>query len=132
MMNHFVPQHNSYATLEDVNIDQKGTTTTFFCPKPISTRKLRWNFFQQNEEYDSSSPPPYLIGSPPVRASNPLMKDEQFGCEEQILQSTSPSGTSSPSSPFRKGGCVRMKFGVNSAAKVRVVGFESHLPAVAY
>ncbi|WJX11078.1 hypothetical protein P8452_01729 [Trifolium repens] len=129
-MNHFILQHNSYETPQDVNFDQKGTN--FICPKPISTRQLKWNFFQQNEEYDLSSPPPYFLGSPPVRASNPLMKDEQFGCEEQILQSISPSGSSSPSSPFRKSGCVKMKFGVKSSAKVRVVGFENHLPTVAY
>ncbi|CAJ2673369.1 unnamed protein product [Trifolium pratense] len=129
-MNHFVLQHNSYETPENVDFDQKGTNN-FICPKPISTRRLILNFCQQNEEYDSSSPPPYFLGSPPVRASNPLMKDEQFGCVEQILQSTSPCGSSSPSSPFRKGGCVRMKFG-DKSAKVRVVGFESHLPAVAY
>jgi len=155
-MNHFVLQHNSYATPEDVSFDQKGT---FFCPKPIPTRQLGWKFCQENEGYDSnvgtelldiiqnkkvSSSPPYFLGSPPVRASNPLVQDEQFKWEERIPQSTpvvssSPglssssasSGLSSPSSPFRKGGCVRMKFGVRSA-KVRVVGFDCHVPAVAY
>ena len=156
-MNHFALQHNSYATPEDVSFDQKGIS---FCSKPIPTRQLRWKFCQENEGYDSnvetellaiiqnkedSSSPPYFLGSPPVRVSNPLVQDEQFRWEEQIPQSTpavssspglsSPSsassGLSSPSSPFRKGGCVRMKFGVKSA-KVRVVGFDCHVPAVAY
>jgi len=147
-MNHFVLQHNSYATPEDVSFDQKGIS---FCSKPIPTRQLRLKFCQENEGYDSnvgtelldiiqnkevsSSSPPYFLGSPPVRASNPLVQDEQFKWEEHIPQSTpvasSSPGLSSPSSPFQKGGCVRMKFGVKSA-KLRVVGFDCHVPAVAY
>lgn len=146
-MNHFVLQHNSYATPE-VSFDQKGT---FFYPKPIPRKQLGWKFCQENEGHDSnvgtelldiiqnkevSSSPPYFLGSPPVRVSNPLVQDEQFTWEEHIPQSTpvvssASSGLSSPSSPFRRRGCVRMKFGVKSA-KVRVVGFDCHVPAVAY
>ena len=148
-MNHFVPQQKE-------TIETKGITT-IVCPKPNPTRQfIRWKFCQQNEPFDSnvgtelidiivenkkfSSSPPYFIGSPPVRASNPLIQDEKFRCEKHISQSTnvissSPSDSfgnkSSPScSPLRKGGCVRMKFGAK--AKVRVVGFDCHVPSVAY
>jgi hypothetical protein len=89
-MNHFVLQHNSYATPQDVSFDQKGI---FFCPKPIPTRQLRLKFCQENEgtelldiiqNKEVSSSPPYFLGSPPVRASNPLVQDEQFKWEEHI------------------------------------------------
>ncbi|KAK7267279.1 hypothetical protein RIF29_19946 [Crotalaria pallida] len=84
--------------------------------------------------------PPYFLGSPPVRAANPLIQDDQFGYAKNTPQptfsisssSSSPSlaSASSPSSPWRKGGCVRTKFGIKSAT-VRVEGFDCHLHAVA-
>ncbi|RDX98732.1 hypothetical protein CR513_18299 [Mucuna pruriens] len=91
------------------------------------------------EEFANSSPP-YFCGSPPVRATNPLIQDARFGDEQSTLVSTisSPSGLLSPSSASRKGGCARMKFGLKPAA-VRVEGFDclgrdcqnSGIPAVA-
>ncbi|KAK7344979.1 hypothetical protein VNO77_15296 [Canavalia gladiata] len=99
---------------------------------------------EQNSNLEASSPP-FFFGSPPVRAVNPLVKDSQFGCEKLTPQSrssfssspglsspTSASSTAlfSPSSPLRKGGCVRMKFG-NKTAAVRVVGFDCNVPAFA-
>ena len=155
--------------------DQRGTV---ICPKPrrvgvfpnMPTRPLRWQFCQQGEELQNfqdiifkesnygeelhanqleASSPPFFHGSPPVRAANPLIQDEQFGYEKYHItppQSTyaissspclsSPSSSassslSSPSSSLRKGGCtVRMKYGAKSAA-VKVVGFDCHVPAVA-
>ncbi|KAA8547801.1 hypothetical protein F0562_004230 [Nyssa sinensis] len=89
-----------------------------------------------------ASSPPFFSGSPPSRASNPLVLDTRFGDEKltalSALPSPSPLGLSSPSSSACKGGCVRMKFG-NKPAAVRVEGFDclnrdrqnSSIPAVA-
>ncbi|XP_021296495.1 uncharacterized protein LOC110425794 [Herrania umbratica] len=86
-----------------------------------------------------ASSPPFFCGSPPSRAANPLVQDARFGDERlaalSTLQIPSPS---SPSSSARKGGCVRMKFGLKPAA-VRVEGFDclnrdrqnSSIPAMA-
>ncbi|GLT34036.1 hypothetical protein SLA2020_085820 [Shorea laevis] len=89
-----------------------------------------------------ASSPPFFCGSPPSRAANPLVHDARFGDERLTpipsLQIPSPSGLSSPSSATRKGGCVRMKYGLKPAA-VRVEGFDclnrdrqnSSIPAMA-
>ncbi|GAA0175647.1 hypothetical protein LIER_28779 [Lithospermum erythrorhizon] len=71
--------------------------------------------------------PPFFCGSPPSRASNPLVQDSKFGYEKAIPVSpnsiTIPSGLgSSPSSATTKGGCMRVNFGNNPA--VRVEGFD--------
>ncbi|KAI5339134.1 hypothetical protein L3X38_018406 [Prunus dulcis] len=70
---------------------------------------------------DVASSPPYFCGSPPSRASNPLIQDARFGDEKftPVSASPSPSTLSSP----RKAGCVRMKYGLKPAA-VRVEGFD--------
>lgn len=94
---------------------------------------------EQSATHEASSPP-YFCGSPPTRAANPLVQDDRFGDERfaaalSTLQVPSPS---SPSSSARKGGCVRMKFGLKPAT-VRVEGFDclnrdrqnSSIPAMA-
>ncbi|KAG7021608.1 hypothetical protein SDJN02_15334 [Cucurbita argyrosperma subsp. argyrosperma] len=63
--------------------------------------------------------PPFFWGSPPSRASNPLVQDEQFGNRNNMYQAS--EGPPSPST--RKGGCARMKFGHRPAA-VRIEGFD--------
>lgn len=98
--------------------------------------------FQQEshgEEFANqvASSPPYFCGSPPVRAANPLVQDARFG-DEMNAAIISPSGLPSPTSTSRKGGCVRVSFGLKPAA-VRVEGFDclnrdrqnSSVPAVA-
>ncbi|ESW24751.1 hypothetical protein PHAVU_004G156900 [Phaseolus vulgaris] len=67
-----------------------------------------------------ASSPPFYCGSPPSRASNPVIQDEQFGngIENFVPFSLAPP---SPSSSAR--GCVRMKFGHTPAA-VRIEGFD--------
>ncbi|XP_027341545.1 uncharacterized protein LOC113854622 [Abrus precatorius] len=61
-----------------------------------------------------ASPPPFFCGSPPSRASNPLIQDEQFG-----------NGNFSPFTEASSSGrgCVPMKFGHTPAA-VRIEGFD--------
>jgi len=94
------------------------------------------------EEFSNqvASSPPFFCGSPPGRAANPLVQDARFGDEKlcPTLLISSPSGLLSPSSASRKGGCVRMSFGLKPAA-VRVDGFDclnkdcqnSRIPVVA-
>lgn len=67
------------------------------------------------EKFNSqvASSPPYFCGSPPSRASNPVIQDAQFGCD--IVTPPSPR--------VAAGGCVRMKFGHKPAA-VRIEGFD--------
>lgn len=67
-----------------------------------------------------ASSPPYFCGSPPVRASNPVIQDAQFNKEKQAPLSPAPP---SPSSRIGGGGCVRMKF-VHKPAAVRIEGFD--------
>ncbi|BAT72785.1 hypothetical protein VIGAN_01022200 [Vigna angularis var. angularis] len=70
-----------------------------------------------------ASSPPFFCGSPPSRASNPVIQDEQFG-----NGNFSPFGNGS-FSPFTETssssarGCVPMKFGQTQAA-VRIEGFD--------
>lgn len=65
------------------------------------------------------SSPPFFCGSPPSRASNPVIQDAQFGNDR--LTPLTPGLESSPSSSTRKSG--RVKFGQKPAA-VRVEGFN--------
>ncbi|XVF09602.1 hypothetical protein REPUB_Repub07fG0107900 [Reevesia pubescens] len=72
-----------------------------------------------------ASSPPFFCGSPPSRASNPVIQDAQFNNEKQLPPISSPVPPPSPSSSPRiaGGGCVRMKFGHKPAA-VRIEGFD--------
>ncbi|XP_050203292.1 uncharacterized protein LOC126653440 [Mercurialis annua] len=69
--------------------------------------------------YQVASSPPFYCGSPPSRASNPVIQDAQFGNEK--ITHFSP-GPLSPSSR-KGGGCVPMTYGHKPAA-VRVEGFD--------
>ncbi|KAK8489548.1 hypothetical protein V6N12_018590 [Hibiscus sabdariffa] len=113
------------------------------CPKPIRTFRWPTNNCYQSEMPDSDdgtdlldmilsgggygvestdlmeSSPPYFCGSPPSRASNPLIQDVRFNTD--MVHITSPAPLYSPSS--RGGGCVRVKFGQKPAA-VRIEGFD--------
>ncbi|XVF12311.1 hypothetical protein REPUB_Repub08aG0105200 [Reevesia pubescens] len=69
-----------------------------------------------------ASSPPFYCGSPPSRASNPVIQDVQFN-NEKLLHPLSSPAPPSPSSRIAGGGCVRMKFGHKPAA-VRIEGFD--------
>ncbi|MBA0704634.1 hypothetical protein Golax_016879 [Gossypium laxum] len=83
-----------------------------------------------------ASSPPFFCGSPPSRATNPVVQDARFGDERVAALSVSQSPSPSPSA--HKGGCVRMSFGLKPAA-IRVEGFDclnrdsqnSRIPAMA-
>ncbi|KAG5022088.1 hypothetical protein AAZX31_07G088000 [Glycine max] len=68
-----------------------------------------------------ASSPPFFCGSPPSRASNPVIQDEQFGSNGNESFGSFSLAPPSPSSSAR--GCVRMKFGHTPAA-VRIEGFD--------
>lgn len=76
----------------------------------------------------AASSPPFFFGSPPSRASNPLIQDAHFGNENfvpfppPLATLTSPS-SSSPSSARKNGGGCGVKFG-HKPAPVRIEGFN--------
>lgn len=76
----------------------------------------------ERSSYQVASSPPFYCGSPPSRASNPVVQDAQFGNGRMTPLSPAPPSPSS-SSTHIGGGCVRMKFGHKLAA-VRVEGFD--------
>ena len=66
-----------------------------------------------------ASSPPFFCGSPPSRASNPVIQDEHFGNSGNIA----PFLPAQPMLSSRNGGCVRMKSGDKPVA-VRIEGFD--------
>lgn len=76
------------------------------------------SYYPERSGVQVASSPPFFCGSPPSRASNPVIQDEQFGNGNVGAFSMAPS---SPSSSARS--CVRMKFGHTPAA-VRIEGFD--------
>ncbi|XP_047171484.1 uncharacterized protein LOC124839641 [Vigna umbellata] len=73
-----------------------------------------------------ASSPPFFCGSPPTRASNPVIQDEQFGNGNFSPfgnGSFSPFTETSSSVSSSARGCVPMKFGQTQAA-VRIEGFD--------
>ncbi|KAL5550586.1 hypothetical protein UlMin_000762 [Ulmus minor] len=103
---------------------------------------MKYNGAEQSMTQLASSPPPFFCGSPLSRAANPLTQDARFKDEKvasfQAFPFPPPSSFTSPSSSTRKGGCVRMNFGLKPTA-VRVEGFDclnrdcqnSSIPAMA-
>ncbi|EEF30224.1 uncharacterized protein LOC8271821 isoform X2 [Ricinus communis] len=76
----------------------------------------------ERSSYQVPSSPPFYCGSPPSRASNPVIQDAQFG-NEKIIPIPSSPGPLSPSARKGGGGCVRMTLGHKPAA-VRIEGFD--------
>lgn len=87
-----------------------------------------------------ASSPPFFFGSPPTRASNPLIQDAQFRNDNFVPILAIPEGEPSLPPSFTPacarnngGGCVPVKFGIKPAA-VRIEGFNccsSRISAVA-
>ncbi|KAJ0249799.1 Uncharacterized protein HA466_0152420 [Hirschfeldia incana] len=80
------------------------------------------DIIRRKEETLSSvvaSSPPFFLGSPPRRVSNPLAQDARFG--DNKLSPISPLIPSPPR--VRGGGYGLVKFGIKPAA-VRVEGFD--------
>ncbi|WOG96334.1 hypothetical protein DCAR_0415669 [Daucus carota subsp. sativus] len=75
----------------------------------------------ENSNHQLASSPPFFMGSPPSRASNPVVQDVHFG--NTTSGSFSPISETSPSSQHNNGGCARAKFGQKPAA-VRIEGFN--------
>ncbi|XP_039057864.1 uncharacterized protein LOC120201295 [Hibiscus syriacus] len=116
------------------------------CPKPQRIRVLQLHLYQAkvsdskagavcldvivNKEdleieqgQSIASSPPFFCGSPPSRATNPLVQDARFN-DERLAQALSTLQIPCASSSLAiKAGCIRMKFGLKPAA-VRVEGFD--------
>ncbi|KAJ9550417.1 hypothetical protein OSB04_014462 [Centaurea solstitialis] len=77
----------------------------------------------EKSNYPLPSSPPFFCGSPPSRASNPVVQDAQFGNENPSPSSPAFEASSSPSPRKNGGSCARGKFGQKHPA-VRVEGFN--------
>ncbi|KAL3343589.1 hypothetical protein AABB24_027226 [Solanum stoloniferum] len=88
------------------------------------------NFDMETPNFDMASSPPFFLGSPPSRASNPLIQDSQFSNNNFVPIRAIPEAAAAPSPPqpsasARKsgGGCAPVKFGIKPAT-VRIEGFN--------
>ncbi|KAL0745005.1 hypothetical protein Bca101_100847 [Brassica carinata] len=157
-MNHCNLQQNAFMSPHDESRGSIVPVSSVFCPKPRRVSILSNNVIHPCRSHSSqpgaadvcdskagaelldilrrkeetlsgaASSPPFFLGSPPSRASNPLAQDARFGDEKLNLVSPSLSTflTSPSPSPSRVkgGGCGgRVKFGLKPAA-VRVEGFN--------
>ncbi|KAL8124132.1 hypothetical protein AgCh_011947 [Apium graveolens] len=87
----------------------------------IVHKNAEGSYGAEKSNHQMPSSPPFFMGSPPTRASNPVVQDAQFGIDK--LGSFSPASGASPSSQRKNGGCSRGKFGQKPAA-VRIEGFN--------
>ncbi|KAL5722139.1 hypothetical protein ACHQM5_005696 [Ranunculus cassubicifolius] len=114
------------------------------CPKPRRVSPLSYTVNESRAGFDlldmifskggydtehanyTASSPPFFCGSPPSRATNPLVQDAHFG--ERKAAPSSPllisSRSSSPSSMSWKGGCASRTNLGHKPAVVRIEGFD--------
>ncbi|XP_015067901.1 uncharacterized protein LOC107012545 isoform X2 [Solanum pennellii] len=86
------------------------------------------NFDMETPNFDMASSPPFFFGSPPSRASNPLIQDSQFSNNNFVpilaIPEAAPSPPQSSASTHKSGGgCAPVKFGIKPAT-VRIEGFN--------
>lgn len=91
---------------------------------------VQGRYDDENSDLQLASSPPFFCGSPPSRASNPLIQDAHFGNDNFVpIPQIPESAAAAPPPPFSSsgrmigGGCVRVKFG-NDSAPVRIEGFN--------
>ncbi|KAI3463855.1 hypothetical protein Pfo_020518 [Paulownia fortunei] len=82
--------------------------------------RMKGSYGSERSNFHVASSPPFFIGSPPSRASNPIVQDEQFGNDNG--NPFSPM-LEAPSSTRKSGGCVRVNF-APKPAPVRIEGFN--------
>ncbi|CAI9113574.1 OLC1v1014200C1 [Oldenlandia corymbosa var. corymbosa] len=87
------------------------------------------NYGAERSSFQVASSPPFYNGSPPVRASNPVIQDEQFGIGKMMMSPLSPSMEALAKSGSGGSSSGRVKCG-NKPAPVRIEGFECRGTAV--
>lgn len=127
--------------MDSVTISDKKERDCVICPKPRRLTQLDYTvndskagidlldiiFSKGGQDTEHSnhinSSPPFFCGSPPSRATNPLVQDARFGDRKVNPSSPLSNMSLSPTSLTWKGGCARTKFGQKPAA-VRIEGFD--------
>lgn len=135
----------AYIDTNNTNNNAFGSSAGVACPKPRRVRLFNLSNYQvensdsrggselldmfltkgsygvEKSNHLMPSSPPFYMGSPPSRASNPVVQDAHFGTDKP--SSFSPASGASPSSQRKNGGCARGKFGQKPAV-VRIEGFN--------
>lgn len=137
--------NNAFASIGDFRMRGSSISDGVVCPKPRRIGLFNPSIYQmdicdsitgselldmiltkgsygvEKSNYQVPSSPPFFMGSPPSRASNPVIQDAHFGIDKP--NTFTPAPEASPSSQRKNGGCARVKFGQKPAA-VRIEGFN--------
>ncbi|XP_008799239.1 uncharacterized protein LOC103713954 [Phoenix dactylifera] len=106
-----------------------GTQVEPLCDSKAGMELLDIFLTKGGEASPVASPPPFFCGSPPSRASNPLVHDARFGEEKPagpslLPHAVIPSGSpAAPATSASRKGCGPTKFGLKPAA-MRIEGFD--------
>jgi hypothetical protein len=115
-----VPLMRSATSLLHINNQQTEACDANAGAELLDIIRMKGNYHSERSSFQMASSPPFLAGSPPSRASNPIIQDENFGNDNG--NPLSPM-LEVPSSTRKSGGCVRMNFG-SKPAPVRIEGFN--------
>jgi len=111
-------------------MNQESNKVQLFCPKPRRIADDLGVLLTKKEDQEEDSEfPPFFCGSPPSRATNPLIRDVRFLETKQIpfLSSNIPDTGATPSLPPPPMGLFRAttNFGSDPVAPVRrIEGFD--------